>query len=717
MEKVRARRLLDFPAKRLRDELRTNCIIQFDDNVERELSYREIIVNRYIWEVLKLYKDVPLLSAFDITNNYVAGSYVSTTFNKTYEVIIDYLITNVFEPNHGLSNMSDVWRTITDTFNNIYNDIIFNNLNYITNLDIKEFLDIVTDPRLIKSMRDVKNADVNDGIATSAAVHETYKVLDTIMRDGSFPNNKLVNGYLSKTMKTASLQQILASRGKITTLSGEVYKHPIASSFTIGMYGMDELLMESQTGAKSLKTTASNISESEYLARKMQIGAGNVQAAIVGDCKQPRYIDWYVAPESNIAGEYRKSHLPALVGKLYYNEETGQEEYITNKHTHLEGKTIKLRTAYGCRCFDKRCICSKCLGKMAYSLPAHTHLGHFACTSFSQKVTQGMLSTKHNTGSADGSPIHINNASRFDFEPKANSSTLVCLKKKYIPRPDEDSGVEAFDNKKDFELHIKVATDAFRGLADITPNTDIKRFSPFAVSDLHSLFLVKTNKATGEVLEIPVEIKKSKKFGSFTTEFLLHVQKVQFSIDADDYVVIPLEDWDFNLPIIVIPDVEFNYAAFLANVSRLFGSAVISGTSVGRKKAEVDSEDDDIFSIVTQDGFLYRLFTEVSTKLDVNIALLEVIVAAFSMENYQAGEYGVAHGAPTASTRNIKTTIFNRSCGGIYAYQEHLDSMLNPKTFDLNNRVNHIMDVFLMPTETVAEYKANPLPAPGKVYN
>ena len=657
MEKVKASRILAVPAKRIRDEFRTNVIVVFDDGVEKPLTYKEVIVNRYIWEVLKLYIDVPILSSFDITNYYVNGSYLSNTFNKAYEVIIDYLVHNVFEPQQGLSNMPDVWKEIQETFNIIYNDVVFSNLSYITNLDIMEFLEIATDERLIKDMRKVKEVDVNDGHATSEAVHNTYKTLDNIMKDGSYPDNKLVNGYISKTMKIGSLQQILASRGKITTLSGEVYKHPIASSFTTGMYGIDELLMEPA-----------------------------------------------------------KAHLPSLVGKWFFNEETGQEEYITKKHTHLVGKTIKLRVAYGCKCMDKRCICSKCLGLMSYSLPPQTHLGHFACTALSQKVTQGMLSTKHNTASADGSPIHINPPARYDFEIKANSTTLVCLKKKYSPKNDEESTMNAFDNKKDFDIEIKVAADAFRGLADIAPNTDIKKFSPFAVSELHDMFLVKTNKTTGEVLEIPVEIKKSKRFGSFTTEFLLHVQKVQFSMDADNYIHIPLEDWDFALPIIVIPDVEFNYATFVANVSRLFGSTYISGHTVGRKKAEVDSEDGDIFSIATQDGFLYRLFTEVSTKLDVNIAHLEVIVAAFSVENFEAGEYGVAHGASTAVTKNIKTILFHRSCGGIYAYQEHLDSMLDPKQFDLTNNVNHLMDVFLMPTETVQEYKEHPLPEPGKVY-
>lgn len=708
MEKVQARKLLTLSTKRIRDGLRTNCIIVFDDGVEKSLSYREIIANRYIWEVLNLFPNVPILSSFDITNYFVNGSYVANTFNKTYEAIIAYLIDNVFDVNTSSTVMQSIWKVIQDTFNDIYNEVVFSSLSYITNLDITEFLQIGTDERLVKVMRDVTKVNINDGLATSKAIDETYRTLDTIVRDGSYPNNKLVRGYLSKTMKLESLRQILASRGKITNLSGELYKQPIASSFTLGMYGIHEVLIESQTGAKALKTTSSSISDSEYLARKIQLAAGNAIRAVKGDCGKPTYIDWYVSPPIHNQDENVKGHLQFLVGKWYLDPEDGIEKCIKATDTHLTGKTIKLRVAYGCKHIDRRCICSKCLGRIFYSLPPNTHLGHFSATSFSQKVTQGMLSTKHNTASADSSPITINPAARRDFEPKSGSTTLVCLKKRYEEKDEEQ--VVKFDNKKDFDSYIKVSSASFRCLADITPNTDIKRFSPFNVSYLMELYLVKTNKVTGEVLEIPVEIKKAKSFGSFTIEFLTYIQQANYTLDADEFINIPLDGWDYTKPIIVIKDVEFNYANFISNISRLFGSKMLSTNTVGRKKAEVDDDNDSVFNITTQEGFLYRLFTEVNSMLSVNIAHLEVITAAFSVDNYETGNYGIAHGSPTASIRNIKTILFNRSCGGIYAYQEHLNSMLNPKTFDLQNNVDHIMDVFLTPNETVQSFKDDPLP-------
>ena len=98
------------------------------------------------------------------------------------------------------------------------------------------------------------------------------------------------------------------------------------------------------------------------------------------------------------------------------------------------------------------------------------------------------------------------------------------------------------------------------------------------------------------------------------------------------------------------------------------------------------------------------------SRLSINIANIEVIVAAFSVANYEEGDYGVGHAAPTTSTRNIKTIMHHSSCGGGYAFENHMDYMLNPSTFDLNNNVNHIMDVFICPKEALEDYRTDPLP-------
>nr|DAR73845.1 MAG TPA: DNA-directed RNA polymerase subunit alpha [Caudoviricetes sp.] len=703
---VSVQKLMTKTPQELNRGLKTNIIVRFDDGVEKPLTFREVIVNRYVWDIFKLFNNLPILSTFDITNNYVAGYYVSNTLNKTYETILRYLIDNVMEPSGSRDALDAIWHKMQTTYNDIYNEIVFNNLDYVSSLDINTFLDIQLHPDLVAAMRKVNEANISKADEVAESIENAYKVLHNILTSDEYHNNKIAQGYISKTMNQKQLKQVLGPRGNITNLSEELYKKPIPSSFTSGMYGIDELGMESQTGAKALRVSTTAVSSSEFFARKMQLVMGRVERCVDGNCGQTDYEEWEVLPDNGSRDNPVKCHLPLLVGKYYYNEETKKEELITENHKHLIGKKIKLRVAYKCKWHDKRCICSRCFGQMAYNIPKHSHIGHYSATVITKEMTQKSLSFKHEISSANALPITINPLAREDFETKAEDNTHVFLRKKYVI--DKVGGLKevVFDNKKDFDISIKVAVSSARGLADITPATDVKRFAPTSVSMLYNLWLVKTNRETGEVREIPIEIRKGRKVGSFTTEFLLHIQKADYKIDADENIIIPLDGWDMNKPIIFIPDVEFSYINYSKSISKLFGAS-INGS--GKRKVEADSETDDVYSINTQSGFLHRLFTEVNSRLSINIALIEVIVAAFSVNNYEAGDYSVAHGSESASTRNIKTILTNGSMGAAYAYQEHMDTMMSPTAFDTTQPVNHIMDVYLAPAETIADYNSHPI--------
>ena len=39
----------------------------------------------------------------------------------------------------------------------------------------------------------------------------------------------------------------------------------------------------------------------------------------------------------------------------------------------------------------------------------------------------------------------------------------------------------------------------------------------------------------------------------------------------------------------------------------------------------------------------------------------------------------------------------------------HMDTMMNPMAFDTTQPINHIMDVYLAPAETLADYNSHPI--------
>ena len=707
-KKVNVRKLMAYAPIEVRNRLRTNLTLVFEDGVEIPATYREIIMDRYIWGLLEKYPKIQITSEFHISKYYTNGNYQSSTFGAMFKAIYAHIVTEVMEPLNSRRELRPVSEKMISIMNSIYNDIGYDCLDYITNLNLKDFLEIQLDPRNVEAMRNIELNVSHNARENTKHVEHNYRVLHEIMTDGSYPKNKIVDGYNGKTMNPSQVQQILAARGVVTDINGNLFTKPIADSYTSGMYNAGAFVIESQTGAKSLKVSTTAVSQSEYVARKLQLVCARIERVIDGDCGQTDYEEWEVLPDSNNEDNPTKCHLPNLVGKYYYNPDTGKEEAITKDHTHLIGKKIKLRVAYKCKCIDKRCICTKCLGRMAYGIHDHTHLGHLCVTSVTEPISQGALSTKHQTSSANSSNIYINQPAKLDFEVKEGDNAHVYLKRRSYSVSPSGEKTYLFDNKKDFSLVLKFPNKAARGLADITPQTDVKRFAPNSVSSLYEMWLIKTNLNTGEVIEIPVEIRKAKKVSSFTTQFLEYIQKSGYTIDAEEDLSVSLDEWDFSLPVVIVPDVEFSYMNFLTNISKLFGASAM-GTGAGRKKS-TSGDDDSEDAISTQSGFLHRLFAELNSRLSINIANIEVIVAAFSVANYEEGDYGVGHAAPTTSTRNIKTIMHHSSCGGGYAFENHMDYMLNPSTFDLNNNVNHIMDVFICPKEALEDYRTDPLP-------
>ena len=711
MKTIPVQKLMTVSPARLKDGLRTNLKVVFEDGVTKELTFREIIINRYAWDVtitaydllrdyinntLKL-THIPIISDFDITKYYKEGFYVKSTLNKTFEAIVKWITDNLLTTTHNRSIMDLVWKRMMEINNEIFNDVVFDNLDYATSLDIMSFLEIQLQPNLTKAMREVSEVDYNNRLDVDAKIDKTYRELHNIMTSEEFKNNPLAKGYISGTLKPSQVRQVLASRGSITNLNGELYKKPVASSFTSGLYDISEIAMESQTGAKSLKAAKDAVADSEYNARKLQLVTSRIERIADTDCGQTDYVNWFVAPE----GDGYKGDFNNMIGSWYYDPKDKVEKVITAADKHLIGTTIKLRTAYNCKHPDKRCVCYKCFGMLSYNIPKHTHIGHLSTVEFTGQLTQLQLSFKHLTSSANALMVSYNPECTSYFENVEDDNTLIKMRKRYqIVLPDDKRAI--VDNSK-LNLTLKVASRSGRGLSDINKNTDVKKFTPTSVTFLYDMWIVVKNNDDVVTAEIPVIIRKGRRAGSFTTEFLAHYQQSKYTIDADGNYLIPLKGWDYNLPIILIPDVEFSYANFSKSIYNLFGMS-------SKKLRGGITSDDEAENKGLQEALLTRLFRELNTKLDVNIAFLSTIVRAFSVNDAEAGDYRLPQdNHDLVSTVNLTNMISHSSQSVAYAFQNHTKHMLSPKAFSNLNSINNIMDVFMCPNEAILEYKNNPI--------
>ncbi|MGE3592891.1 MAG: hypothetical protein AB7G52_10425 [Arcobacter sp.] len=658
------RELYKYQPIELLDNLKTNLIILFEDNVTINMTYKEIVLQRYVFELNILVPEMAIVSKYCISNFYTNGIYTAKTINKCFEVILEDIVRSFVKPIDSRELLPLCYSRMYDIVNKIYNEIVYANVEYSNSINILDFLEVQFDDNLIEAMKEVQSKKDVD------SVNKTYKILDDIMYNKpELKNNIIARGYVAGTVNPNQIKQMLASRGYVTEIDSNIFKYPIASSFVLGMTDIYDLSIESRSGAKALFLSNKAVQESEYFARELQLVTMIVEKLVDGDCGNKDYMDWYVRPKE-ISG---KSDLDNLLGKRFLNEETNKEEVITKYHTNLEGKTIKLRTAMNCKLEDKRCICTACFGDLSYGMHKHTNIGHFSSTEVTQKLTQSILSTKHLTSSATSNDIKLDNNAKLFFNVKNKNN--YAFKANLINKV-----------RTSYKMIIN-QSDAF-GLKDLNSNVDVYKLNPARVTRIESIIIV-TSDPTGKEEYFPIVIREANKYGSFTYEFLEYIIKEGYTLDDNDRYVINLDNWTSTMNVITMPELEYNFLALAKNIKSEFKYMKI-------KKGDKSSE--------TPESLLQKLFDLVNTKLDVNIALLEVIIYAFSVMSIKDNNYDLGRNSDDTQLMRIKGIITNRSLGAGYAWEEVVSTILSPRSFDGKNAVSHPLDVLLKPNEVIKEF-------------
>ena len=394
-----------------------------------------------------------------------------------------------------------------------------------------------------------------------------------------------------------------------------------------------------------------------------------VEKLVDGDCGSKEYVDWYIRP-IEVSG---KADIMNMLGKRFLNEETGLEEVITKKHTYLEGKTIKLRTAMKCKLEDKRHVCTACFGDLSYSIPKHSNIGHISATSVTQKVTQSILSTKHLTSSATSNQIVLDDTAKLFFNVKGKNN--YAFKANLI-------------NKVRVKYKLIINQKDTPGIKSLRPGVNVHKLNPPRVIRIESIIIV-TEDLTGNEEYYPIVIKDSNRYGSFTYEFLEYIRDEGYILDDNDRYIIDLNNWTTTTNFITMPQLEYNFLELANNIKSLFKYMAVDKT-VGSKE--------------TPESMLQKLFDLTNSKLDVNIALLEVIVYAFTIMSVKDRNFDIGRNSTDPQLHRIKKIMTKRSVGGSYGYEEVKATLLSPDTFYGNNGIDHPLDVLIDPASTIIDY-------------
>lgn len=657
---IDVKRLLSLDKFDVYDKVKSSGAIRFEDDTEIVYNSHEIKLIRFLLDpIVKLgvHQEVYLGSLLDIKTMYSNGVYTSKTIDKFLTILTEYFVRSyVEEKSIPKKILIEFYRYCYEMIDDVYNHIVYDNLEYVTDINIVDFIAIQDDPDLKEAMMLAKIEKSQE------AVNNTYVVLEKVMRKEIFRLNPIAEGYIAGTMNPNQLKQMLGARGFVTEINNHIFNVPVTSSYVEGMSNIYEFAIDSRSGAKALYLTVVAVEKAEYLARELQLVTTIVEKVTDNDCGSKDYLDWYIrTPEENNGN----SDLPKLLGKYYLDEETGKLKSIRKGDKHLEGKTIKLRHVMGCKEKNSKHVCQKCFGEMGYNLFSHNNTGYISTTHSSHKVTQNLISTKHLTQSAKAESLHLSDEVSKYFITKANN---------YYFRANVNFG------KGTHKLIMEQAE--LNGLKVISSgNLSPDKINPARSSKLKTVFLEINNKAGTDLVAINLHNKAS--FGVLSKEGIKYIMDNDYVLDAYDRVVIDLEKWNTKDPLFYTPEVEFSYLDLANEIKSMF-------------KAMKEDE--------TPESLLQKFFDAVNTRLSINLSLLEVVVYGFTVFDYENGDFRLSRNSPKPSVRRLDNIIINRSLGVSYGWERLLTIIFNPKVYYGKNAISTPMDLVIKPNEVVNRY-------------
>lgn len=639
--------------------------IEFDDGASFVTTAKKTFVSAFCWAFFLKYPETPLLAKHHLQTTLKGKPLNSSTINELLETIQRDA---VYHYNLVLPlEKEDVLKLLWSINNRIYNEVTPYTEEDVTTLDLVDFLDIVDHPEIVRAIAAVPSTvHSKDPI-----IKETYdRCLEVIKTDPSLKDNNLCRMVEAKLVNNNQIVQCVVFRGFGTEVDGAIFLEPIMSNFVNGMTRLFDLTAESCSARKALLFAEAPLEDAEYFSRRLQLLTTTIERFVYQDCGTTRYADWYVHDavyDSNGTMTYA-GDLKYLIGKNYLDRDTKQLRQIDGSEKHLINSTIKMRSVLFCDATSQHTCCSVCFGGLAHNVSRFANLGHLCAATMTQQTTQSVLSTKHLDASSKSEDISLTSEQNTFFVLDQNKNGLL-FKSDYAKK----------------KLKFEINRDQAAGLADVMAfdNFDVLSFERIANIQVID---VRYFDGVGEVAH-PLKISTDKRKAVFSEPFLRYLKKHPWETNDKGNFVFDMKDWNFKLPVIFYPEVEYSYSDHSQQIARMIESSVENMTDRVKPNSPAIT--------------LQELFMKVNDKLNMNIAPLELIVAAIMVPG--PGSYDLGRGDPNAVLGIAQMLIKNRALSNAYAFKEQVTTLTSAKSFFPEGRPDSPMDVFFAPREVIAE--------------
>ena len=664
MLKIPVRNLLKHSTDELWSILSGNFIVVFDDG-ELTTNSKETQYSSYVWDLHREFPKTPVLMRHHVQSILKGNLLSSSTHLKLLESVVWDVHKVYLRENPNIRD--HLARRLYEITNLIYNELTMRLGEYVVSIDITDFTTFMTNPEVSAILDKIE--------PNNQSIAATYKGLTALLRDKTkFINNPIARALQSGLANENQVMQCVGPRGYLTDIDSVIFTNPILRGFASGIRSLHDAMLESRSAAKSSYFSKDLLPSAEYFARRVQLVGQEVKTIHHVDCGSKEYIMFKVRGKEMINGKVSyKGDLQHIEGKYYLDEQTKQLRAVRASDTHLVGKTIKMRSVIaGCQHPDPHGVCAVCFGELSYSVPDNTVIGQDCAASMTQQSSQSVLSTKH-----------------LDSSSTMENIVLSAEVKKYIKAGPDNISFYINDRLKSENVSIVVDSQSVLGLTDIDLVKQVEDLNLSRVSEIEALsFMVETH---GQQEFIPVSVMVNGQMASFTYDFLNFIKERRWtdhiSATNKNCYVINLSEWKYNRPFLTLPFKHFNMAQHSKSIADIIESSVSEMLDRGKSSSPAAT--------------LIDLYETVNNKLNINLAVLEIILYSEMIVSAENNDYRLPKVNTDKGLGVSRLIMVNRSEGITMAYQEQRDTIVNPVSFVETKRPDHPMDVFLMPYDVI----------------
>lgn len=625
--------------------------IAFDDVDMHHCTTRETIISWYFWRIFERYPDVKLTAKHHLHSYRMGGStpieYMTALVRSilhTYQYQVDY---------------DELCQLVYKTMNNVYNMAVDHLGAFVDSMDARHYIEVLYHPEIEK----IREKCIKE--ASPASIRELQEAIPQLLKDPTFlPGNPQAETVRQKTVSVGQAIQCIGIIGIRTDIDSTLFREPILECFATGTKNIWDFMKESRSASKALMFQKDPIRDTEYFNRRLQLLFQVIRHLIPGDCDTHKTIPWDV----------QTGDLEGLIGKYCYLED-GSLHCIDPKSPEsraLVGKTIQLRSPTMCHYTSHGAVCECCVGKISKSIPKGTNFGHVAAYSMGEKITQNVLSTKHLDGSAVIRDIDLDKTDLKYVRLSRLDNTIIKFQKR----------VGTFTEPK-----LILPVEDVLHLPQALESRNLEGLSLSKISRLGKVGI----RYWADDIEIVdwVTVSGPSRPSSLSLPMLKYIREHRYIQTDNKYIEIDLSKWNVDEPAFVLPQRQINMLDFMRAFAQMLECNPNEKNSV--KKGLDPNKPEDIAA------YIRRIYEFSGEYIHIPIVYLETATLALMIRSAANDDFRIVSDVSERDWASNTAIMQKRSMSSALAYEEQANTILNSKSYALENRASHPMDTLFVP--------------------